>query len=221
MKALLIKDWKLFMSQKQFFLITVVIVGAFLFSAKNPAFVVSYATIMYTVFTISTISYDDYHNGMSFLMTLPVSRKDYVAEKYTFGILMGGGTAVIVVAATAAVFKVRNTGLSAEELLVSVMTGLLVAVFFLSFTIPIQLKFGAEKGRMALLAVSMACFVLIMGGAALAKRMGWKGGELGELFRKIDKAPLGMIIGGLGAGCVFLLLVSAFISLRVLVKREF
>ena len=51
MKALLIKDWKLFMSQKQFFLITVVIVGAFLFSAKNPAFVVSYATIMYTVFT--------------------------------------------------------------------------------------------------------------------------------------------------------------------------
>ena len=128
---------------------------------------------------------------------------------------------MIVVAATAAVFKVRNTGLSAEDLLVSVMTGLLVAVFFLSFTIPIQLKFGAEKGRMALLAVSMACFVLIMGGAALAKRMGWKGGELGELFRKIDKAPLGMIIGGLGAGCVFLLLVSAFISLRVLVKREF
>ena len=31
MKALIIKDWKLFMSQKQFFLITVVIVGAFLF----------------------------------------------------------------------------------------------------------------------------------------------------------------------------------------------
>lgn len=221
MKALLIKDWKLFMSQKQFFLITVVIVGVFLFSAKNTAFVVSYATIMYTIFTISTISYDDYHNGMSFLMTLPVSRKDYVAEKYTFGILMGGGTAVIVVAAAAAVFKVRNTGVSAEELLVSAMTGLLVAVFFLSFTIPSQLKFGAEKGRMALMAVSMVCFVLIMGGAALAKRMGWKGGELGELFRKIDKAPLGMIIGGLGAGCVLLLLVSAFISLRVLGKREF
>ena len=206
MKALLIKDWKLFMSQKQFFLITVVIVGAFLFSAKNPTFVVSYATIMYTIFTISTISYDDYHNGMSFLMTLPVSRKDYVAEKYTFGILMGGGTAVIVVAAAAAVFKVRNTGLSAEDLLISAMTGLLVAVFFLSFTIPAQLKFGAEKGRMALMAVSMACFVLVMGGAALAKRMGWKAGNL---FEKVEEAPLGIIVCVIGAVCVCILLLSA------------
>lgn len=218
MKALLIKDWKLFMSQKQFFLITVVIVGAFLFSAENPTFVVSYATIMYTVFTISTISYDDYHNGMSFLMTLPVSRKDYVAEKYTFGILMGGGTAVIVVAAAAAVFKVRNTGLSAEDLLISAMTGLLVAVFFLSFTIPAQLKFGAEKGRMALMAVSMACFVLVMGGAALAKRMGWKAGNL---FEKVEEAPLGIIVCVIGAVCVCILLLSAVISLRVLKQREF
>ncbi len=218
MKALLIKDWKLLMSQKQFFLVTIVIVGAFLFTARNPAFVVSYATIMYTVFTISTISYDDYHNGMSFLMTLPVSRTDYVAEKYTFGILMGSGTSAVVMAAAAAVFKVRDTGLSAEELLLSVMTAMLVAVFFLAFTIPVQLKFGAEKGRMALMAVSMLCFVLVMGGAALAERMGWKAGDL---FEKVEEAPLGMVVCAMGAGCVCILLLSAVISLRVLKQREF
>lgn len=218
MKALLIKDWKLLMSQKQFFLVTIVIVGAFLFTAKNPAFVVSYATIMYTVFTISTISYDDYHNGMSFLMTLPVSRTDYVAEKYTFGILMGSGTSAVVMAAAAAVFKVRDTGLSAEELLLSAMTAMLVAVFFLAFTIPVQLKFGAEKGRMALMAVSMLCFVLVMGGAVLAERMGWKAGDL---FEKVEEAPLGMVVCAMGAGCVCILLLSAVISLRVLKQREF
>lgn len=218
MKALLIKDWKLLMSQKQFFLVTIVIVGAFLFTARNPAFVVSYATVMYTVFTISTISYDDYHNGMSFLMTLPVSRTDYVAEKYTFGILMGSGTSAVVMAAAAAVFKVRDTGLSAEELLLSVMTAMLVAVFFLAFTIPVQLKFGAEKGRMALMAVSMLCFVLVMGGAVLAERMGWKAGDL---FEKVEEAPLGMVVCAMGAGCVCILLLSAVISLRVLKQREF
>ncbi len=218
MKALLIKDWKLLMSQKQFFLVTIVIVGAFLFTARNPAFVVSYATIMYTVFTINTISYDDYHNGMSFLMTLPVSRTDYVAEKYTFGILMGSGTSAVVMAAAAAVFKVRDTGLSAEELLLSVMTAMLVAVFFLAFTIPVQLKFGAEKGRMALMAVSMLCFVLVMGGAVLAERMGWKAGDL---FEKVEEAPLGMVVCAMGAGCVCILLLSAVISLRVLKQREF
>ena len=218
MKALLSKDWNLLMSQKQFFLVTIVIVGAFLFTARNPAFVVSYATIMYTVFTISTISYDDYHNGMSFLMTLPVSRTDYVAEKYTFGILMGSGTSAVVMAAAAAVFKVRDTGLSAEELLLSVMTAMLVAVFFLAFTIPVQLKFGAEKGRMALMAVSMLCFVLVMGGAVLAERMGWKAGDL---FEKVEEAPLGMVVCAMGAGCVCILLLSAVISLRVLKQREF
>lgn len=218
MKALLIKDWKLLMSQKQFFLVTIVIVGAFLFTARSPAFVVSYATIMYTVFTISTISYDDYHNGMSFLMTLPVSRTDYVAEKYTFGILMGSGTSAVVMAAAAAVFKVRDTGISAEELLLSVMTAMLVAVFFLAFTIPVQLKFGAEKGRMALMAVSMLCFVLVMGGAVLAERMGWKAGDL---FEKVEEAPLGMVVCAMGAGCVCILLLSAVISLRVLKQREF
>ena len=98
------------------------------------------------------------------------------------------------------------------------MTAMLVAVFFLAFTIPVQLKFGAEKGRMALMAVSMLCFVLVMGGAALAERMGWKAGDL---FEKVEEAPLGMVVCAMGAGCVCILLLSAVISLRVLKQREF
>ena len=131
---------------------------------------------------------------------------------------MGSGTSAVVMAAAAAVFKVRDTGLSAEELLLSVMTAMLVAVFFLAFTIPVQLKFGAEKGRMALMAVSMLCFVLVMGGAVLAERMGWKAGDL---FEKVEEAPLGMVVCAMGAGCVCILLLSAVISLRVLKQREF
>lgn len=218
MKALLIKDWKLLKNQRQFFLATLVIVGVFLFTSNNLAFVVSYATIMYTVFTISTISYDDYHNGMSFLFTLPVSRNEYVAEKYSFGILTGGGAAAAVLAAAAVVSRVRDTGMTMEDLIISIMTAVLVAMFFLSFTIPVQLKFGAEKGRMALMAVSMVLFVLIMGGAAILKRTGW---QVGSLFEKINEAPTGLVACAVGAGCVGMLLVSAFISLQILKQREF
>lgn len=218
MKALLIKDWKLLKNQKQFFLVTLVIVGVFLFTSKNLAFVVSYATIMYTIFTISTISYDDYHNGMSFLFTLPVSRREYVVEKYSFGILTGSGAAAAVLAAAAAVSRVREMNMTVEDLTISIMTAILVAMFFLSFTIPIQLKFGAEKGRIAMMAVSMVFFVLIMGFSALLKRTGW---QAGNLFRRVEEASAELVACVIGAGCAAMLLISALISLQVLKQREF
>lgn len=218
MKALLIKDWKLLKNQKQFFLVTLVIVGVFLFTSKNLAFVVGYATIMYTIFTISTISYDDYHNGMSFLFTLPVSRREYVVEKYSFGILTGGGAAAAVLAAAAAVSRVREMNMTAEEMTISSMTAILVAMLVLSFTIPIQLKFGAEKGRMAMMAVSMVFFVLIMGFSALLKRTGW---QAENLFRRVEEAPAELVACVIGAGCAAMLLISALISLQILKQREF
>lgn len=218
MKALLIKDWKLLKNQKQFFLATLVIVGVFLFTSKNLAFVVGYATIMYTIFTISTISYDDYHNGMSFLFTLPVSRREYVVEKYSFGILTGSGAAAAVLAAAAAVSRVKEMNMTVEDLTISIMTAILVAMFVLSFTIPIQLKFGAEKGRMAMMAVSMVFFVLIMGFSALLKRTGW---QAGNLFRRVEEAPTELVACVIGAGCAAMLLISALISLQILKQREF
>ena len=108
--------------------------------------------------------------------------------------------------------------MTVEELTVSIMTAILVAMFVLSFTIPSQLKFGAEKGRMAMMAVSMVFFVLIMGCGALLKRTGW---QAGNLFRRVEEAPAELVVCVIGAGCAAMLLISALISLRVLKQREF
>ena len=87
MKGLLIKDFKLLKNQKQFFL-TVSMMGIiFLVVSNNPDFVISYITIMISIFTLSTISYDQYNNGMAYLFTLPITRKEYVGEKYVFGLI--------------------------------------------------------------------------------------------------------------------------------------
>lgn len=218
MRALLIKDWKLLANQKQFFLVTVFIVFVFLIMSNNPAFVVSYATIMYTVFTISTISYDDYHNGMAFLFTLPVSRREYVAEKYSFGILSAGIIAFLVLTATVVVSGIRGDMMKLEDILTAEVTSIMLAMMFLSFTIPIQLKFGAEKGRMALMAVSVVVFILIWGGAKMMKSFHW---SFGNLLKKVDEAPAGMVICVMLAVCAVLMLASAAVSLKVLKQREF
>lgn len=218
MKGLLIKDWKLLLGQKQFFLVTGFIVLVFLVTSENPAFVVSYATIMYTVFTISTISYDDHHNGMTFLFTLPVSRKEYVIEKYSFGILSAGITAFLVLSAMTAVSGVKGDGIAVEDMFAAEIAAIMVAVVFLSFTIPIQLKFGAEKGRMALMAVSIVIFILIWGGASILKKMNQ---SPVKLVNRLDEIPLGQFACGVLAACAVLMLVSAAVSLRFLKQREF
>ncbi|MCI9074340.1 MAG: ABC-2 transporter permease [Dorea sp.] len=218
MRALLIKDWKLLANQKQFFMVTAFIVFVFLFTSNNPEFVVSYATIMYTVFTISTISYDDYNNGMAFLFTLPVSRREYVAEKYSFGILSAGITAFVVLAVTVVMSGIRGDMIKLDDILIAEMTSIMIAMMFLSFTIPVQLKFGTEKGRIAMMAVSLVVFILIWGGVKTMKSLHW---SVGSFLRKLDEAPVELFVCVVLAVCAVLMLVSAAISLRVLKQREF
>ena len=65
-----------------------------LFAEFESTFVVSYFTMIASMFVLSTISYDEYDNGYAFLFSMPFSRTSYVKEKYVFSILVGGGGTV-------------------------------------------------------------------------------------------------------------------------------
>ena len=60
MKGLLIKDFKLMKNQKNFFFIMIFIAAAMLFAEFESTFVVSYFTMIASMFVLSTISYDEY-----------------------------------------------------------------------------------------------------------------------------------------------------------------
>ncbi len=54
----------------------------FSFCSGQPAqIIVGYCTMFGMLFTVNTISYDEFDHGYLFLFTLPVTRKDYVLEK--------------------------------------------------------------------------------------------------------------------------------------------
>ena len=59
MKGLLIKDFKLMKNQKNFFFIMIFIAAAMLFAEFESTFVVSYFTMIASMFVLSTISYDE------------------------------------------------------------------------------------------------------------------------------------------------------------------
>ena len=87
MKGLLIKDYKLMLGQKSFFGMEALMSVLYLAIYKDPTFAVVFITVMCTMFTISTLSYDEYENGMAYLFTLPISRNTYVLEKYAFALV--------------------------------------------------------------------------------------------------------------------------------------
>ena len=70
-----------------FLMLIVVAMIMSLADLSSPSFIVSYITIIFSFFTATTVSYDEYDNCYLFLMTLPVTRKGYVNEKYVFGFI--------------------------------------------------------------------------------------------------------------------------------------
>ena len=92
MKGLIIKDFKLLMMQKSFF-VTLTIVAIFFGITTDSIFVIGFLTMICSMFALSTISYDEFDNGNAFLFSLPITRKGYVIEKYIFAIMLEIGRA--------------------------------------------------------------------------------------------------------------------------------
>ena len=148
MKGLLIKDGRLMITQGKTLLGIAVfmIVCSFLQGDSFPQFAASYSIMMTTIFTISTVSYDEYDNGIKYLLVLPVERRTYVKEKYCFGILMScmvwGICSLIGIAGA---FFQKADGL--EEYLISSLSVAMLAVLLLGICLPVIFYYGAEKGR--------------------------------------------------------------------------
>lgn len=95
MKGLLIKDFKLMKMQKNFFLMMIAIVIAISFFQNEISFPLGFLPFVISLFSLSTISYDEFDNGNAFLFSLPISRKDYVKEKYLLSFLLGFGALIL------------------------------------------------------------------------------------------------------------------------------
>lgn len=170
MKGLFVKDLELMKQQKQFFIL-VIVMGIILNVTGNSSssFATGYFTIITAIFALTTMSYDEFDNGFAFLMTLPATRKQYVAEKYLLGV---GLTAVAwVVAEILGVickFTANQEG-SISERLIEGATTIPIALLMLAVFIPLGIRFGVEKGRYIAIVLWVIIIVIVYG---LVKGMG-------------------------------------------------
>lgn len=165
MKGLLTKDFRILAGQKRYFTIIILIALIFLCSGQPAQIIVGYCTMFGMLFTVNTISYDEFDHGYLFLFTLPVTRKDYVLEKYVFMMLCGGGFWAVSAAAGFVADYIRGDVVSLLEWLMPMFLILLEMTIFLAVMLPVSLKYGMEKSRTATMILGFA----VLGAAIAAK----------------------------------------------------
>lgn len=177
MRGLLKKDWYVIKNLKKILIILVLMIVFLMIGQQgnieeSVSFIMGYATIFSTIMVINVMEIDEKQKSNAFLFTLPVSRKEYVLEKYLFGILMGLAAWLISALSVTAIICIRRADVQWIELLVQGAAMLALLFLMLGFEIPVQLKFGGEKGRIIVIATVM---VLCLGVVSIAKMLEKRG----------------------------------------------
>lgn len=218
MKGLFIKDFRYLLMQKNFIAAIMVISIANAVFLNNVSFPLGFMTFVISLYTINTMAYDEYDNGNAFLFTLPFTRKDYIREKYVLGLVLVG----ISMAVALSISLVINTYL--KKMLITELIGIAlvliaIVIMLLSVNIPIHLKFGGEKGMIAIFAVYG---VLAITGLVLYKlSLVYTGISYEELLKIIDKLSPFKVAAVLIIASIAAVLISYGVSLRIIKNKEF
>ena len=213
MKGLLIKDFKLMQMQKRFFLLILLVGVVITFSSYDVAFTTGFMAFVSSLFSISSISYDEFDNGNAFLFSLPISRRTYAVEKYIFGAILGCCAWMLAVILTTLVgfFK----GIYPDtEMWLSAAFILAIMFMILALMLPFQLKFGGERGRIALI----ICLVLVSVLGTLAELIGI---DLATILDTMPTVHAGILAAILLIVSLLLLGLSCLISIGIMQKKEF
>lgn len=217
MKGLLVKDFKLLKVQKNFFFIIIVMAVGMAVFTNDVTFILGYLTFIIPLFSLSTISYDEFDNGNAFLFTLPVSRSGYVTEKYCFSLLLGFGSWVLAII-LAMFLSVLNSMDSVSDLFISSPLLLSVMLIIQAVMIPLQIKFGAEKGRIAMIAIIGLTIAI---GIGIVKGLKMLGIDILNIVNNPPTVNMAVIISTVIAVTISALLLSMKISTAIMNRKEF
>lgn len=217
MLGLLEKDLRLTLSRKQtlvIFIVAALVMGM----TMDGTFLVGYLTMLSTITAVSTISYDEFDNGMAFLMTLPFTRKTYVREKYLFSLLSAAAAWCVGLALYGVGAAMRHSPIALGDELPMLLAILPVLYLSAAVMIPLQLKYGSEKSRIVLFILFGLAAVLFVGikngfGSSLPSPDG--------LVKVLGDFSPSVVLLPLAAVCALAAYISYLCSVRIMEKKEF
>lgn len=217
MKGLFIKDMRLMMQQKRFFALLLALTIVLSFNSENKYFAIGYLTFISAFFTISSINYDEADNGFSFLFALPFQRKEYVKEKYLFGALLG--VAAWCVGFLITFYRAMQVGSQAfAEYFCTSLVFIPLMLLMLAVMLPVQMKFGAERGRIMLIVIFGAMCACAF---ALDKICEASGFDYQKIIDGLLNIRSGVIVLPVFVAAIVVTLISCKISTAIMERKEY
>ncbi len=217
MRGLIIKDLINLKKNIRIYLVFIVLYGVLAYMQEDAAFFGSIFTLLFSLLTITTYSYDELAKWDEFALSTPVSRDAIVKSKYIIMILLigvGAGVSLLFTVVLNSILKKDNL-ITGGEICLAVAA---ISILYYTIIIPIITKKGSEKARLIFIAIYMIPFMI----GLLTKKML----EKGEV-----KIPAVIIRGGeiflqhiyliVPAILIVAVAISYVISLGIYRKKEF
>lgn len=216
MLGLLVKDLRIALTRKYALLIILVIALIMGTSMEGP-FIIGYVTMIALMLAVGTIIYDEMDNGYGFMMTMPLTRKTYVREKYLFCLLSALVAWLVGAILTCAAYIIRqNASALLEDIPISLV---LIPVLFIlpAVMIPLQLKLGAERSRIA----TYIIFGFIAGLIFMCKKLLDESDLPAKIEPALNSFPPVAVVVAITAFGLLVAFISYLCSVRIMMKKEF
>ncbi len=208
MKALLYKD---FVSSKSSYLLAlaVMVIVSTIALVKEMVIMIPFL-LVYMSFILTAISIENERESdfPKFAFTSPIPRETYVKSKYVISILC----AIIAFAASMPVYYSEF-----EKWDVTILLGAIsfaIPILLSGFQIPFTLRFGAEMGRVVMIATY---FILFAGTSTLGEYLN----ELKMSIQKMSQSSYYLLAGLVLIATIVLLLISQRIAIAVTKHKEY
>lgn len=206
MKGLLLKDLYMMKAYCKSYILIIAVFLAASYLGGNTFFIY-YPCLMSGMIPVTLLAYDERDRFLQYSASLPVSRTQFVSEKYLLSLLTQG--AVLLIIGIVQGIRMSSSGTFArDEFTVMMFSLLTVSMLGSSVPLPLIFRNGVEKGRIGYyIMIGIGC------GAAILFTDVFKG----EIKKDI---PMGTIFGIVMIAGIGLYLLSWYLSVRFYKKRE-
>ncbi len=217
MRGLIEKDLRLTLARKQT-LVIFFVMALFMGLSMDGSFIIGYLTMLATIVSVGTISYDEFDNGFAFLMTMPFDRKTYVREKYLFSLVLSAAAWCIGALLYFIGSLIRHNAINLTEELPVLFAILPVLYLSAAILIPLQLKYGSEKSRIVFFIIFGLIALLLVGAKSY---FNGSNNIMAALTKVLNNMSPVVVLIALTALCAIIALISCLISIQIIEKKEF
>jgi ABC-type transport system involved in multi-copper enzyme maturation permease subunit len=207
MKALIIKDMLNLKGQYKMIFGILVFYAVLSLSSSDANFLFGMISIILTLLTITSISYDERSKWDKYALTMPISRQDIVISKYLLGLILA-----LVALALNLVFVVLLSDLPVKESIATAFALFGISLLFLSFMLPALFKYGVEKGRFIMLLIFFVPTAIVI----IASKL-----DIIEMISDIiSNIPVFQLISVLIILLMIIVAISIMASIRIYKNKE-